>query len=125
MFPVEENDDSITYDSTITIINGLACKSFTVSSGFDKSIYYYSEALRSETSIFKNPLNLLNVHGEEGYIFVKTITIAPFFTIEQELINMEFYDVPMTVFELPEIGKTHKKMQKMMKGTEVKVKKIK
>lgn len=126
MFPVEESGDSITYDSTITIINGLACQSFTISSDFDKRIYYYSESLHSDSPILESKYitNFLRTYAEHNFIPVKVVTITPFFTIGYELINMEFSDIPMTVFELPELGKTHKKMQRMM-GEKVKVKKIK
>ena len=125
-FPIQEDSLEITYDSVITNINGLICRSYSITDQFCKSVYYYSESLRSDSPILesKYTTNFLRTYDERNFIPVKVVTITPLFIIEYELRNIKFYDVPMEVFQLPEMGKTHKKMQKMMRRTEVKVKEI-
>jgi hypothetical protein len=126
-FPIDQSDFIVTYDSTITTINNLPCRSYSIDSNFGKTTYYYSDSLRANSPILESKYitNFLRTYRKHEFIPVKTRIVTPLLIIEYELINMEYYDVPMTIFQLPEIGKIHKRMQKMMKGTGVKVSRVK
>ena len=126
-FPSESDNLKIVYDSTITLINDLPCQSYSIEDRGAKTVFFYSENLRSDSPILKSKYttNFLRNYNEIDFIPVKTTAITPFFTINYELINMEPYNIPMNVFQLPEVGKTHKKMQRMLKRTPIKVRKIK
>lgn len=122
-----ESNFIITNDSTVSMVNGLACRSYSIETNFGKTTCFYSDSLRSDSPILesKHTTNFLRTYEHHGFIPVKTVITTPFFIIKYELVSIELYDVPMAIFQLPEIGKTHKRMQQMMKGTGVKVRKIK
>ncbi|MFT6149670.1 MAG: hypothetical protein ACJAUH_002364 [Saprospiraceae bacterium] len=100
LLTVNENDFVITNDSTISTINRLVCRSYTIDMNFGKTTYYYSDSLRSNSSILerKHTTNFLRTYEHREFIPVKTVMTTPFFIIKYELVNMELYDVPMTIF---------------------------
>lgn len=119
LFPVLNEGQTITHDSTITRINGFSCKSYTVGSDLEVTTNYYSDSLQSKLPVLSNQYGkTLQNFENPNLISIKTVNIFPDCVITQELVDIKRYEVPMNTFQLPNIGKKHKKMMKEM-GIEV------